>query len=209
MHASVSCALAISMTELSIFVLAGFLGYQIVTKVPPLVHTPLLSATNAICGISIVGALVEAGAHQTTVSTILGVLAVTSAMINIVGGFLMTDRMLKMFRPKPKPTAGRPARSGGAAPSRQRSARGRRLTDGTTGFHRAAYLAAAILFILGMRSLTRAESARRGMQQAMVGMLLAIIGTLVNHSIVDYRWIIVGARRSAPCSAIRWAPWCR
>jgi H+-translocating NAD(P) transhydrogenase subunit alpha len=95
--------LAISMTELSIFVLAGFLGYQIVTKVPPLVHTPLLSATNAICGISIVGALVEAGAHQTTVSTILGFLAVTSGMINIVGGFLMTDRMLKMFKPKPKP----------------------------------------------------------------------------------------------------------
>jgi NAD(P) transhydrogenase subunit alpha len=108
--------LAISMTEVSIFVLAGFLGYQIVTKVPPLVHTPLLAATNAICGISIVGALVEAGAHQTTVSTILGFLAVTSGMINIVGGFLMTDRMLKMFKPKPKPTAtGQPA--GGAAPS--------------------------------------------------------------------------------------------
>lgn len=101
--------LAISMTELSIFVLAGFLGYQIVTKVPPLVHTPLLSATNAICGISIVGALVEAGAHQTTVSTILGFLAVTSGMINIVGGFLMTDRMLKMFKPKPKPTAASPS----------------------------------------------------------------------------------------------------
>lgn len=101
--------LAISMTELSIFVLAGFLGYQIVTKVPPLVHTPLLSATNAICGISIVGALVEAGAHQTTVSTILGFLAVSSGMINIVGGFLMTDRMLKMFKPKPKPTAAGPS----------------------------------------------------------------------------------------------------
>jgi H+-translocating NAD(P) transhydrogenase subunit alpha len=105
--------LAISMTELSIFVLAGFLGYQIVTKVPPLVHTPLLSATNAICGISIVGALVEAGAHQTTVSTILGFLAVTSGMINIVGGFLMTDRMLKMFKPRPKPTAA--SQSGGVA----------------------------------------------------------------------------------------------
>ena len=99
--------LTVTMTELSVFVLAGFLGYQIVTKVPPLVHTPLLSATNAICGISIVGALVEAGAHQTTVSTILGVAAVTAATINIVGGFVMTDRMLKMFKPKPKaPAAG-------------------------------------------------------------------------------------------------------
>ena len=97
--------LTITMTELSIFVLAGFLGYQIVTKVPALVHTPLLSATNAICGISIVGAIVAAGARETTVSTILGVLGVTSAMINIVGGFLMTDRMLNMFNPKRKTTS--------------------------------------------------------------------------------------------------------
>jgi H+-translocating NAD(P) transhydrogenase subunit alpha len=101
--------LSITMTELSVFVLAGFLGYQIVTKVPPLVHTPLLSATNAICGISIVGALVEAGARQSTVSTWLGFAAVTAATINIVGGFAMTDRMLKMFKPRPK-TPAAPAR---------------------------------------------------------------------------------------------------
>jgi H+-translocating NAD(P) transhydrogenase subunit alpha len=107
--------LTITMTELSVFVLAGFLGYQIVTKVPPLVHTPLLSATNAICGISIVGALVEAGAHQTTISTILGVLAVTAAMINIVGGFLMTDRMLNMFRPKQKASPTPPTATPGLA----------------------------------------------------------------------------------------------
>ncbi len=94
-----------SITEVYVFVLAAFLGYQIVRKVPPLVHTPLLAATNAICGISIVGALVEAGAHQTRMSTILGVVAVTAATINIVGGFLMTDRMLKMFRPRAKPVA--------------------------------------------------------------------------------------------------------
>ena len=109
--------LTITMTELSVFVLAGFLGYQIVTKVPPLVHTPLLSATNAICGISIVGALVAAGAHETRVSTVLGVLGVTAAMINIVGGFLMTDRMLNMFRPKPKtPPAAAPAATSGLTP---------------------------------------------------------------------------------------------
>jgi len=110
--------LSITMTELSVFVLAGFLGYQIVTKVPPLVHTPLLSATNAICGISIVGALVEAGAHQTTVSTILGFAAVTAATINIVGGFLMTDRMLKMFKSRPKtPTAAPSAPAGQTNPA--------------------------------------------------------------------------------------------
>jgi H+-translocating NAD(P) transhydrogenase subunit alpha len=108
--------LTITMTELSVFVLAGFLGYQIVTKVPPLVHTPLLSATNAICGISIVGALVEAGARQTTISTILGVVAVTAATINIVGGFLMTDRMLNMFSPKKKAPSTPPAGTPGLSP---------------------------------------------------------------------------------------------
>jgi H+-translocating NAD(P) transhydrogenase subunit alpha len=101
-----------TITELYVFMLAGFLGYQIVTKVPPLVHTPLLSATNAICGISIVGALVEAGAHQTTVGTILGFCAVTAATINIVGGFLMTDRMLKMFKPQPKQPLAPPVSTG-------------------------------------------------------------------------------------------------
>ena len=96
--------------ELYVFVLAGFLGYQIVIKVPPLVHTPLLSATNAICGISIVGALVAAGAHHTRVSTILGFLGVVAATINIVGAFLMTDRMLKMFKPRTKQSASGPER---------------------------------------------------------------------------------------------------
>jgi H+-translocating NAD(P) transhydrogenase subunit alpha len=91
-----------AITELYVFILAGFLGYQLVTRVPPLLHTPLMSATNAICGISLVGALMEAGSHESTVSTILGVLAVTSATINVVGGFLMTDRMLSMFKHKPE-----------------------------------------------------------------------------------------------------------
>jgi NAD(P) transhydrogenase subunit alpha len=98
-----------TITELYVFILAGFLGYQLVTRVPPLLHTPLMSATNAICGISLVGALVEAGAHQSTVSTILGTVAVASAAVNVVGGFLMTDRMLSMFKRRPAPTAGTPA----------------------------------------------------------------------------------------------------
>ena len=116
----------VTMLEVYVFVLAGFLGYQIVTKVPPLVHTPLLSATNAICGISIVGALVEAGMHETTVGTILGFVAVTAATINIVGGFWMTDRMLKMFKPKPKapaagPSAASPASAAGPPTDNGRS----------------------------------------------------------------------------------------
>ena len=84
--------------ELYIFVLAGFVGYMVITRVPPLLHTPLMSATNAISGISLVGSLVAAGSHRSTVATILGFVAVVCATTNIVGGFLITDRMLKMFK---------------------------------------------------------------------------------------------------------------
>ena len=83
---------------LYIFMLAGFLGYHVITRVPPLLHTPLMSATNAISAISLVGSLVAAGANRGSVSTWLGFIAVTAATINVVGGFLITDRMLKMFR---------------------------------------------------------------------------------------------------------------
>jgi NAD(P) transhydrogenase subunit alpha len=85
-------------TLLFVFVLAAFVGYEVITRVPPLLHTPLMSATNAISGISLVGSLVLAGADRGTVATILGFIAVTAATINVVGGFLITDRMLKMFR---------------------------------------------------------------------------------------------------------------
>ncbi len=83
---------------LYVFVLAAFLGYQVISRVPPLLHTPLMSATNAISGISLIGSIVTAGAKYNTVSTILGVVAVTAATINVVGGFIITDRMLKMFK---------------------------------------------------------------------------------------------------------------
>lgn len=84
--------------EMYVFVLAGFVGFQIITRVPALLHTPLMSATNAISGISLVGSLVAAGADRGTTSTVLGLIAVTAATINVVGGFLITDRMLRMFR---------------------------------------------------------------------------------------------------------------
>jgi H+-translocating NAD(P) transhydrogenase subunit alpha len=86
---------------LYIFALAAFLGYQVISRVPPLLHTPLMSATNAISAISIVGALVTAGGNYNTTSTVLGLIAVIAATINVVGGFMITDRMLKMFRKKP------------------------------------------------------------------------------------------------------------
>ena len=98
----------LDVVEVYVFVLAAFVGYQVITRVPPLLHTPLMSATNAISGISLVGSLVAAGADRNRVSTILGFVAVTAATINVVGGFLITDRMLKMFKredgpPKVKP----------------------------------------------------------------------------------------------------------
>ena len=86
----------------TIFVLAIFVGYEIITKVPPTLHTPLMSGSNAISGITIIGAILSAGGGENTtlLSTILGVIAIILAMINIVGGFMVTDRMLRMFKKK-------------------------------------------------------------------------------------------------------------
>ena len=88
------------MASLYVFDLAAFLGYQVISRVPPLLHTPLMSATNAISAISLVGSLVTAGGNYNAVSTALGFIAVVAATINVVGGFMITDRMLKMFRRK-------------------------------------------------------------------------------------------------------------
>ena len=85
---------------LTIFVLAVFVGVEIITKIPPTLHTPLMSGSNAISGITLIGALISAGAQQTWLATALGTVAVVMATINAVGGFLVTHRMLKMFRRK-------------------------------------------------------------------------------------------------------------
>src|ERR1700757_263035 len=87
--------------SLYVFVLAGFLGYQVISKVPPLLHTPLMAGTNAISGISLVGSLGAAGAKYGPLANVLGFVAVVCATINTVGGFLITDRMLRMFRKRP------------------------------------------------------------------------------------------------------------
>jgi NAD(P) transhydrogenase subunit alpha len=108
----------ISIIELYVFVLAAFVGYQVISRVPPLLHTPLMSATNAISAISLVGSLVLAGSNRDTVSNVLGFVAVMAASINVVGGFLITDRMLKMFKREPKPgttAIEKPGSKGGAA----------------------------------------------------------------------------------------------
>ncbi len=88
----------LKLLEIYVFVLAGFVGFFTITRVPALLHTPLMSATNAISAISLVGSLVLAGADRGLLATVLGFIAVTSATINAVGGFIITDRMLKMFK---------------------------------------------------------------------------------------------------------------
>jgi NAD(P) transhydrogenase subunit alpha len=87
--------------NLYIFILAGFVGLEVIGRVSPTLHTPLMSATNAISGISLVGSIVAAGASYSLTSSILGFIAVAAATTNVVGGFMITDRMLKMFKRKP------------------------------------------------------------------------------------------------------------
>ncbi len=87
-------------SALTIFALAMFIGFEIITKVPPTLHTPLMSGSNAISGITLIGALIAAGSQQTVLTTILGALAIIVATINVVGGFMVTNRMLGMFRKK-------------------------------------------------------------------------------------------------------------
>jgi len=91
------------MTGLFVFALAGFLGFETIRRVPRLLHTPLMALTNALSAISLVGSIVVLGGQYTAYTTILGFVAVIASMINVVGGFLITDKMLKMFKPREKP----------------------------------------------------------------------------------------------------------
>lgn len=85
---------------ITVFVLASFVGFEVISKVPPTLHTPLMSGANAISGITIIGAVTAAGLGSETLAQVLGFVAVVMATVNVVGGFLVTDRMLKMFKSK-------------------------------------------------------------------------------------------------------------
>ncbi len=85
-------------TSLYVFMLAGFIGFEVIRRVSPLLHTPLMSLTNALDAIAVVGAIILAGSQQSTLATLLGTLAIIAATSNVVGGFVITDRMLKMFK---------------------------------------------------------------------------------------------------------------
>src|SRR5215470_16661192 len=181
---------------LYIFMLAGFLGYHIITRVPPLLHTPLMSSTNAIAAISLVGSLVVAGRYYSAVPngwvcTLLGFLAVTCSATNAVGGFLITDRMLRMFKTADERKAG----GGQSAGSRALvvlvvvfaviAILLYRSKPADMGFgeymheHVAAealrycYIVSAAMFVLGLKGLSSPKWARSGMQLAALGMVLA------------------------------------
>jgi H+-translocating NAD(P) transhydrogenase subunit alpha len=85
-------------TNLYVFILAAFIGFEVIRRVSPLLHTPLMSLTNALDAIAVVGAIILAGEHESTLSTVLGTIAIVAATSNLVGGFIITDRMLKMFK---------------------------------------------------------------------------------------------------------------
>ncbi len=87
-------------TALVVFVLASFVGFEVINKVPPTLHTPLMSGSNAISGVSVLGALIVSGTGNVTLASVLGVIAIVLAMVNVIGGFLVTDRMLQMFKKK-------------------------------------------------------------------------------------------------------------
>jgi NAD(P) transhydrogenase subunit alpha len=88
------------LSSLFVFVLASFVGFEVINKVPPTLHTPLMSGANAISGIAVIGALIISGPKDSSITVILGLIAIVLAMVNVVGGFLVTDRMLQMFKKK-------------------------------------------------------------------------------------------------------------
>ena len=139
-------------TEITIFVLAAFVGFEVISKVPTTLHTPLMSQTNAIHGIVMLGGLIVIGTADDTLDKVIGTIAIAFGTINIVGGFMVTDRMLGMFARKPKP---KPKRRAGRGDRASRSARaGRRRRD-------PAYILAFSLFIFGVRQGTHPTTAKQ------------------------------------------------
>ena len=171
--------------ELTVLILAAFLGVQVISKVPTLLHTPLMSGTNAIHGIVIVGAIIVAGAHgQPTWLRIVSLAAVALATGNVVGGFVVTDRMLEMFKPKKKA----PAEDAGERMSR-------------TDWIYLAYLVTIVCFIVALQFLSHPARARHGNWIGAVGMAFAIVATFFTPGLTNYASILVVMAVSAPVGA--------
>ena len=152
------------LNEFTFFVLAIFVGIEVISKVPTILHTPLMSGTNAIHGIILVGAIVIAAGASSPVNIVLGLVAVILATTNVVGGFVVTDRMLEMFKGRNQ------------AQKQPRQSKNRRPQMNT--LIALAYLVAAVCFILGLKQLSSPKGARNGNRIAAVGMVIAIVATL-------------------------------
>ena len=183
-----------------IFVLAVFLGLELISKVPSLLHTPLMSGTNFIHGIVVIGAITIASTVQDALAGVIAVIAVFLGTLNVVGGWVVTDRMLGMFRG----AARRPCSPGGGPAPHRRRRPTRRDDPMTVALPPAwavlGYLVAIVLFIRGIKMLTSPKTAHLGNRVAGVGMLVAIGVTLgIFHT--GWQYIIpaaaIGARGRA------------
>ncbi len=163
--------------SLTIFVLAIFLGIELISRVPTLLHTPLMSGTNAIHGVILIGGMLVLGSADSGLEKALAFVAVVFGTVNIVGGFLVTDRMLEMFKRKPSRE--------GAVEARMTLplALSQNVID-------LMYLVAAVGFILGIKGLSHPQTARRGNIAAAIGMTIAVAFTFASPAIDSY-WLIV------------------
>ena len=161
--------------QLFILLLSTFLGLEIIKRVSPLLHTPLMSLTNAISAISLVASLVILGRSESTLTAVLGGIAVVASTINVVSGFLITDRMLKMFKTR------EPAKAGGAAhvvilPMFLIAAVGSgQVNLGAQWLVDITYLVSAALFILSLQWMNKPITAKKSVLAGEAGMLLAIV----------------------------------
>ena len=182
------------MTEITIFVLAAFVGFEVISKVPTTLHTPLMSQTNAIHGIVMLGGLIVLGFADDGLEYVIGTIAIAFGAINIVGGFMVTDRMLGMFSQKAE------------AESRRRR-EGRRIDDPAAVLEpggdgaTALYIVAFSLFIIGVKRGTHPTTAKQGNLIAAGGMAIAVVTTLLLDGIGNWGLIVARPRRSAPRSA--------
>ena len=170
----------------AILVLAGFVGFAVISKVPNTLHTPLMSGTNAIHGIVVLGGILVLGLGERRLRSrkLLLVIAITFGTINVVGGFLVTDRMLEMFKAQARSRRGRAGEDGSRDP------RPSFLQD--QNFIDVLYIVAFALFIYGLMGLTGPRTAVRGNRIAAVGMAIAVVATLLIPGIGNWGLIILG-----------------
>ena len=174
-------------SNLFVFVLATFVGLEVIRRVSPLLHTPLMSLTNAISAISLVAAMMILGEQHDTLSSVLGALAVVASTINVVSGFVITDRMLRMFKTREAPKAHAfafPALIGAGAYQTEYLTTAHSLTQ-------ISYLAGSVLFILSLKWMNHPKTARSGVVSGEIGMVLAVLGTFLLPQITHYHWILV------------------